>query len=149
MAHVYVSGVIDAPVDRVWSVARDFNGHAAWHPFIAESSIEGGGASDAVGCVRSFTLADGGHLREQLLALSDLDRSFTYCILASPMPIRDYRATFSLKPVTEGAQTFVEWTARFDVAPEDEARIVAQVGRATFAEGIAALGAFVQARPPS
>ena len=29
MAKVYVSGVIDLPVDRVWALARDFNGHAA------------------------------------------------------------------------------------------------------------------------
>ena len=149
MAHVYISAVVDFPIDRVWRVARDFNGHAAWHPFIADSHIEEGLASDTVGCVRNFTLANGAHLRERLLALSDLDHAFTYSILESPMPIRDYRASFGLKPVTEGQKTFVEWTARFDVAPEDEARIVEQVGRATFAEGIAALARYIGAQPAS
>lgn len=149
MAQVQISAVVDAPIDRVWSVARDFNGHAAWHPFIAASHIEDGLASDTVGCIRNFTLANGAHLRERLLALSDLDHSFTYSILESPMPIRDYQASFSLRPVTEGQRTFVEWTARFDVAPEDEARIVEQVGRATFAEGIAALEHFIRTQPGS
>ena len=87
MAHVYISAVIAAPIDEVWAVARDFNGHAEWHPFIAESHIEDGLASDTVGCVRNFTLGNGGHLRERLLALSDLDHHFTYSILESPMPI--------------------------------------------------------------
>jgi uncharacterized protein YndB with AHSA1/START domain len=26
------STIIDAPVDRVWAVLRDFNGHERWHP---------------------------------------------------------------------------------------------------------------------
>ena len=139
MAHVYVSGIIKAPIDRVWGVARDFNGHADWHPFIAESHIEDGLPSDVVGCVRNFRLGNGGHLRERRLTLDDRDTSFTYSFLESPMPIRDYHATFRLRPVTEGGTTFVEWQARFEVASDDEARIKDQVGRATFAEGIGAL----------
>ncbi|ESR25814.1 hypothetical protein N177_1149 [Lutibaculum baratangense AMV1] len=61
-----IVGVIDAPIDRVWALARDFNGHGDWHPLIAESHVEDGRPSDQVGCVRNFTLADGGHLRERL-----------------------------------------------------------------------------------
>lgn len=146
MAHAYVSAVIGAPIERVWATARDFNGHAAWHPFITESHIEDGLAPDAVGCVRNFVLGNGGHLRERLLALNDVDHSFSYCILESPMPIADYHATFRLTSITEGGGTFVEWQARFDVAPEDEARIKEQVGRATFAEGILALEAYIAVR---
>lgn len=145
MAHVYVSAVIGAPIERVWAIARNFNGHAAWHPFITKSHIEYRLAPDAVGCVRNFVLGNGGHLRERLLALSDVDHSFTYCILESPMPISDYHATFRLTSITEGGGTFVEWQARFNVAPEDEARIKEQVGRATFAEGIVALEAYIAA----
>lgn len=139
MANVYVSGIINLPVDKVWAYARDFNGHDKWHPVIAESHIEDGLPSDQVGCVRNFKLADGGHLRERLLSFSDLDRSFTYNIIVSPMPIRNYIARFTCKPVTEGDKTFVEWTADFDVAEADEPRIKEQVGRKTFAAGIAAL----------
>ncbi|MGH8697344.1 MAG: SRPBCC family protein, partial [Burkholderiales bacterium] len=52
------SAIIDAPIERVWAVLRDFNSHAAWHPIIAASAIENGEAPDQVGCVRSFTLKD-------------------------------------------------------------------------------------------
>lgn len=139
MARVYVSSIIDAPIDEVWAYARDYNGHAEWHPLIAESTVENGEPSDRVGCVRNFTLTNGGHLRERLLAFSDRDRSFTYCILESPMPIEDYVATFHCMPITEGNRTFVEWFADFEVATSDEPVIREQVGRQTFAAGIEAL----------
>lgn len=42
MASVYVSGIIDLPVDKVWATARDFNGHHQWHALIADSHIEDG-----------------------------------------------------------------------------------------------------------
>jgi hypothetical protein len=146
MAKVYVSGIIDAPAEAVWAYARDFNGHGEWHPLIAESHIEDGLPSDKVGCVRNFRLTNGGHLRERLLSFSDLERRFTYNIIISPMPIENYVATFGVKPVTEGATTFVEWMAEFDVSPADEARIKQQVGRDTFAAGIIALEKAVKGR---
>jgi hypothetical protein len=146
MAKVYVSGVIDAPVDKVWAYARDFNGHHEWHPLIAESHVEDGRPSDQVGCVRNFTLSNGGNLRERLLTFSDLDRFFTYNIIVSPMPIKDYIATFRCKPITEGDKTFIEWSAEFEVGPEHEAQIKQQVGRDTFAAGIAALGEAIAKR---
>jgi hypothetical protein len=146
MTRVYVSGIIDAPIEKVWAYARDFNGHGEWHPLIAKSDIEDGKPSDQVGCVRNFTVQDGGRLRERLLSFSDMDHQFTYNILVSPMPIQNYVATFACKPITEGNKTFVEWYATFDVGPQDEARIVEQVGRSTFAAGIIALEKAVKAR---
>ena len=40
------SAIIDAPIDRVWAVVRDFNSHDQWHDVVAESRIEGGEKSD-------------------------------------------------------------------------------------------------------
>ena len=120
MVKAYRSTVIDAPVQRVWAMIRDFNALPSWHPAIAKSEIEGGRASDAVGCVRSFLMKDGGHLREQLLALSDVDHYFTYNILVSPMPVNDYVATFRLTPITVGNRTFAEWWADFNVTSGTE-----------------------------
>ncbi len=139
MARVYVSDVIDLPIDRVWALARDYNGHGDWHPVIAASEVEEGRPADQVGCVRAFTTTDGGFLRERLLSFSDRDHSFTYSILESPMPIENYVATFRCTPITEGDRTFVEWWAEFDVDPKDEADIRQRVGRNTFAAGIRAL----------
>ena len=61
------STVIDAPLERVWAVLRDFNSHDQWHDVVEQSRIEGGERDDRVGCVRSFTLKDGNRIREQLI----------------------------------------------------------------------------------
>ena len=87
MVQVRQSTIIDAPIDEVWAILRDFNGHDRWHPAIAFSEIEGGEPVDAVGSVRHFRLADGGELREQLLALSDKDHRLSYCLLEAPLPL--------------------------------------------------------------
>src|SRR5262249_5731090 len=63
---VILPTVIDAPIERVWAVLRDFNSHDQWHDIVASSRIEGRERSDQVGCVRSFTLKDGHRIREQL-----------------------------------------------------------------------------------
>ncbi len=141
MAQVFRSSVIDAPADAVWARIRDFNGLPGWHPAIATSEIEAGRPSDAVGCVRSFRLQDGGHIRERLLALSDAGRSCTYSILDAPMPVRDYVATLSVTPVTDGDRSYVQWTAEFACDPADEAGLVDLVGDGVFQGGFDALKA--------
>ena len=105
------SAIIDAPIDSVWSLIRDFNSHWAWHPAVGESSIEQGEPSDRVGCVRNFHLKDGHHIREQLLGLSDSDHTSTYCILEATLPMERYVATVRLGRVTDGDRTFWHWHA--------------------------------------
>ncbi|NKC10670.1 MAG: SRPBCC family protein [Gammaproteobacteria bacterium] len=139
MARVYVSSLINAPAPKVWARVRDFNGLPSWHPAIARSRIEDGRAADQVGCVRNFTLTDGAPLREQLLALSDYDLLCTYSILQSPMPLTDYVATLRLTPVTDGDRTFIEWTAEFECAADDEAGLTAAIGSEVFQAGFDAL----------
>jgi len=46
MIKVYRSAIINAPVDKVWKLVRDFNGLPKWHPAIATSEIEGGLPAD-------------------------------------------------------------------------------------------------------
>ena len=89
--------------------------------------------------MRSFSLRDGGHLREQLLALSDVDHSFSYSILVSPMPVKNYVATFRLTPVTVGNRTFAEWWADFDMTSGSEDAMVEQIGDGVFVGGFKAL----------
>ncbi|MCC6223148.1 MAG: SRPBCC family protein [Thermoleophilia bacterium] len=139
MARVFRSSVIDAPAAAVWERVRDFNGLPDWHPAIASSEIEDGRPSDSVGCVRSFHLQDGGHIRERLLALSDADRSCTYSILEAPMPLSDYVATLSVTPITDGDRAYVQWTAEFACDPADEAGLVELVGDGVFQGGFDAL----------
>ncbi len=139
MASVFVSSVLDAPVDRVWARIRDFNALPRWHPRIAESQIEDGLPSDKVGCVRSFRLQNGDRIRERLLGLSDHDLFCTYAILESPMPLTNYVATIRLTPISDGDRTFIEWTAEFDCAPEVEEELVTGIGQNVFQGGIDSL----------
>jgi NADPH:quinone reductase-like Zn-dependent oxidoreductase/uncharacterized protein YndB with AHSA1/START domain len=148
MIRVRRSTVIDAPIDAVWNIIRDFNGHERWHPAVAESRIEEGRASDEAGCVRRFRLQDGAELREQLLSLSDRDRRLSYCILEAPLPLIDYVATMALKPVTDGDRTYWEWSSSF-AAPDDRAdELATLVGEGIYETGFAAIRAmFGQAEP--
>lgn len=42
MARAHASAVIDAPVEAVWAVVRNFNSLPDWHPAIERGEIEGG-----------------------------------------------------------------------------------------------------------
>ena len=139
MPHIVKSTVLDAPTGAVWNVLRDFNGHDRWHPAIAESRIEGGEPADKIGCVRDFRLRNGDRIREKLLGLSDYDMFCTYSILESPMGVENYVATLRLTPVTDGDQTFLEWSAEFDCAPERENELVSNIGSGVFQGGFDAL----------
>jgi len=136
--------VIDAPVDRVWAILRDFNSHSAWHPAVGPSSIENGEPSDQVGCVRNFTLKDGNHIREQLLALSDRDYVSTYCILDASLPMRNYVATVQLKRVTDGDRTFWHWESTFDVPRGREREFELLVGDGVYEAGFTGLAAYLR-----
>ncbi|MFI0844029.1 SRPBCC family protein [Mesorhizobium sp. IMUNJ 23232] len=139
MPKVYISSVIAAPAAEVWRIVRDFNGLPSWTPFVAESRIEQGAKADQIGCIRNFTLKDGGRIRERLLALSDYDLSCTYTILESPMGVSDYIATLALTPVTDGNVTFASWQAEFECPPEREAALVQQIGQGVFQTAFTAL----------
>jgi NADPH:quinone reductase-like Zn-dependent oxidoreductase len=144
MIRVRRSAIVDAPIERVWAVLRDFNSHSAWHPAVGPSHIEGGEAPDQVGCVRNFVLKDGNHIREQLLALSDRDFISTYCILDATLPMRDYVATVQLKPVTDGNRTFWHWESTFNVPRGREREFDDLVGGGVYEGGFAGLRAYLR-----
>ena len=48
MPKAFVSTVINAPIERVWRVASDFNGLAGWMPGMKESVIEPGKKADEI-----------------------------------------------------------------------------------------------------
>ncbi len=139
MAKVYVSSVIPAPAERVWSLVRDFNGLPSWHPAIANSRIEDRRPADKVGAIRNFNTRDGGNIREKLLTLSDYDYTCSYSILSSPMGVENYVATLKVTPITDGNRAFVEWSAEFDCDPAREEELIAFVGGGVFQGGFDAL----------
>jgi NADPH2:quinone reductase len=140
------STIIDAPIETVWALLRDFNGHDRWHPTVEESHIEGVRAGDQVGAVRSFKLNSGAQLREQLLELSDRDHTYTYCILDSPIPLIGYVAKVTLRRVTEGNRTFWDWRSRFSAPPGLEPTLERLVGEDIYERGFSAVRALLLGR---
>jgi hypothetical protein len=143
MVKVVKSTVLNAPIEAVWAVLRDFNGHDQWHPVVADSLIERGYPSDKVGCVRKFHLADGSELRELLLTMSDADTAFSYCLLETPVPLLNYVAHVRLAPVTDGNQTFWHWESRFDTPPGREQELKALVAENIYQAGFDAIRALM------
>lgn len=135
LQRVVRSTVIDAPIERVWQVLRDFNSHDRWHDVVAQSRIEGGEASSQVGCVRAFTLQDGNVIREQLLTLDDRQHRSTYCIVEATVPLERYVATVTLKPVTDGNRTFWHWESTFATPPGRERELRQMVAEGVYEAG--------------
>lgn len=129
------STIIDAPIDRVWAVLRDFNSHDQWHDVVEASHIEGAERSDQVGCIRNFTLKDGHHIREQLLGLSDSEHISNYCIVQATVPLLRYVATLALKPVTDGQRTFWHWESTFDTPSGQEHALYELVAKGVYEAG--------------
>ncbi|WP_273266095.1 SRPBCC family protein [Flexistipes sinusarabici] len=136
MPRVYQSGVINAEIDKVWNIVRDFNALPEWHPAISHSELENG---TGVGCIRHFFLKDGGELREKLLALSDINYSCTYCIVESPMPVKNYVADFALFKITDTDKTFMHWYAYFDVTEAGMEEETSETVKMVFNSGIKSL----------
>ena len=84
-------------------------------------------------------LKDGGHLREQLLALDDASHSCTYSILSSPMPLSDYVAKIELVRITEDDTTLIIWTAAFECHRADADRLVEDIGENVFQAAFSSL----------
>jgi NADPH:quinone reductase len=144
MQRVTRSTIIDAPIERVWAVLRDFNSHARWHDAVEASRIEGHERSDQVGCVRNFTLRDGNRIREQLLSLSDNEHRSTYCIVESTVPLQRYVASVTLKPVTDGNRTFWHWESSFTTPPGRERELHDLVAQGVYETGFSNLRRHLQ-----
>ena len=129
------SAIVDAPIERVWAVLRDFNSHDRWHDVVESSRIEGGLPSSRVGCVRNFSLRDGNRIREQLLGLSDRDYTSTYCIVEATVPLERYVATVTLKRVTDGNRTLWHWESSFATPPGQERELRDMVAKGVYEAG--------------
>ncbi len=133
------STIIDAPIERVWAVLRDFNSHDQWHDVVAHSRIEGDERGDQVGCIRSFTLQDGNRIREQLLTLDEREHKSTYCIVEATVPLQRYVAAVTLKPVIDGRRTFWHWESTFATPPGMERELREMVAGGVYEAGFANL----------
>lgn len=147
MARAFASIVIDAPVETVWAIARDFSAIAQWVPGLGAAHIEDGLPPDAIGCIRAFSLGDGTLVRERLLALDDARYTFSYNFETPAFPVTNYVAVFEAIPVTSGDRCYVRWWSDFDEAPSDAGKYVDIISRAVFGGGLASLARHAAGKP--
>ncbi len=139
MPKVVRSTILDVPVEQAWDVLRDFNGFDRWHPTITESAMERGAPADRIGAVRKVRLADGAELREQLLTLSDLEMTFSYCLLDTPIALFNYVAHVRLIPVTDVNGTFWHWEGQYTARPGEETAMHDLIADGIFQTGFDAI----------
>ena len=115
---------INAPVEKVWDAVKNFDSLNKWHPGFAADEITKG-ENNKPGAVRKLTVKDGPSFTEELLAFDDARHTYRYRIIESPLPLRDYVSSVSVKPGASGG-SHVTWTGTFkrkstsDTPPEGE-----------------------------
>ena len=144
MVKVVRSTIVDAPIHEVWNVLRDFNGHDSWHPAVAYSAIERSEEPDRVGCVRRFKLQDGAELSEKLLTLSDMEQSYSYCLIDTPIPLLNYVSHVNLYPVTDGNATFWQWQSTFTTPAGEREALSDMVGKDIYEAGFEAIRSLLE-----
>ncbi len=107
---------LDAKVERdlstdaktAWAAVGDFCGIEKWHPAVAKCTL-----SEKDGkTFRELTLGDGAKILERLESRNDGEMSYTYSIVESPLPVKNYMSTISVKPT--GGKSKLSWVGKFD-----------------------------------
>lgn len=129
------STVLNAPIQSVWAILRKFNSHESWHEIVETSRIESQQQDSQVGCIRAFRLKDGNFVREQLIALDDHSYCSSYSIVESTLPISNYVATITLKPITDGDKTFWHWASTFSTPLNREREFVSLIAMSVYEAG--------------
>jgi hypothetical protein len=99
---------------QAWQLVGDFCAAKHWSSDVLKCEILSG-APNQIGTIRLLTLRNGGTAREQLIAYDAAQRSFSYTIIESDIPVVGYSATFAV--VSDGSDGAVaEWSSRFEAA---------------------------------
>lgn len=104
MSKVSTKTKLDKSAAAVWDLIGGFNALPDWHPAVEKSELEDGGST------RRLSLAGGGEIVEELTAQGG--KSYSYKIVAGPLPVANYRSTISVTDDGDGCT--VEWSSEFD-----------------------------------
>ncbi len=123
MLEVKMTKALAAPAADVWKTIRDFNGLPNFVAAVAQSTMKGEG----VGALRTLTLQDGGIIVEKLESFDDANRTLSYSIVESPLPVDEYLSTMVVKETGPGRCELL-WSSTFKAkgAADDEAKEVIQ-----------------------
>jgi Polyketide cyclase / dehydrase and lipid transport len=140
--HVEQAEVIDASIGELWELVANFNNITSWHPDVASSQLEHGSGMEA-GSIRALHLRDGTPVREQLLAISAAEHSYSYSVIESPLPLKNHSSTVQFEPVAAN-RTRVIWRADFEADGADPGELASGVKSSVIAAGIKGLRAAVK-----
>ncbi len=102
--------IINATIDKVWAVVKNFDDISSWHPDVLSSTGDGKNKS---GSDRSMTLKSG-VLEEGLDYFSDTDHEYNYRLKTENtdvFPVSSY--TTAIQLIAEDDKTKVKWKSRF------------------------------------
>ena len=102
---------------EIWKVVGDFCAIKTWHPAVA-NCVE---TKDGDATIRTLTLKDGGKIKEKLTSTQDL--AYTYEIVESPLPVKNYKSKLWLEADDEPDRSVIYWQSDFDAngASDDDA----------------------------
>lgn len=107
--HVEESLELSASPAQVWATVGEF-GSLSWHPVVASTQVNGS-TPNQPGSVRTVTVKDGAQLVEALQAYDGAERSLTYRIVQSPLPVTSYVSVLRVLPSGSGSK--VVWSSDF------------------------------------
>ncbi|KAK9828538.1 hypothetical protein WJX72_000650 [[Myrmecia] bisecta] len=154
---VQTSGVIAFPIEEVWSVVRNFGRLSLWTPAVetqlVESQLLPGDSEGFVGAVRVVQIGDK-KLCERVTAIDDELHVMKWKLISHPLNCNpfpasfvNYKATLTLRPVTVGNQTLMEWDGEFytEHAYADSMR---HTWRTMYEAGFVGLHEYLSSRSP-
>lgn len=115
MPKVSMTQDLNVSADQLWQMIGHFNALPDWHPAVENSELSKAGQT------RTLSLAGGGTIVEKLESADDDSKTYTYSIVDSPLPVKNYVST--IKVSGSGDNATVEWSSEFDAAglPDNDA----------------------------
>ncbi|EFC86771.1 SRPBCC family protein [Parafrankia sp. EUN1f] len=97
------TGILAAPIERVWQLVRDFAGIMAWHPSVTSCKVQGSG----VGALRVVQLGDR-EVVERLDELDDARHAVQYSVVVGRPQTIGLTGRIQLDRTADG-ETAVSW----------------------------------------
>ena len=108
---------IQAPLNKVWDKIGGWCAIKDWHPAVAACTE----TRKDNQLRRTLTLEGGGEIVE--LLTGEDERSYSYIIETSPLPVKNYKATLSVS-AQGNEQTKIKWSGTFDANGKPDKDVV-------------------------
>lgn len=112
MTTLSLSARIPAAPDAVWAVVGEFGALDTWHPWVPDCTLSSDGQTRTIGS---------GAIQTVETLESEGAHTHTYRVDKSPMPVADYRCTWTATAHDAGTHLAIEATFAPAGVPEDQA----------------------------